>query len=97
MTLAPAQACTPEELLLMEDGSHFELLDGELREREVSSQSSRVTVAATAFLFEVAESGNHRLSVRNSASASSRIQAEFGALTPRSCSTSAPPSMIFAT
>lgn len=55
MTSAPALFATPEELLLMEDGSHFELLDGELRERNVSSQSNRVTVAATAFLFGVAQ------------------------------------------
>lgn len=60
MTSAPTRTSTPEELLLMEDGSHFELLEGELRERNVSSQSSRVNGAAVAFLVGVAKSGNHQ-------------------------------------
>jgi Uma2 family endonuclease len=35
---------TPEELLAMSDGGHFELIDGELTERNASLLSSRVAV-----------------------------------------------------
>jgi Uma2 family endonuclease len=35
---------TPEELLAMPDGGHFELIDGELTERNMSLLSSRVAV-----------------------------------------------------
>lgn len=52
---APAHACTPEELLLMEDGSHFELLDGELRERNVSRYSSLAAARVVRFLLGVAD------------------------------------------
>jgi Uma2 family endonuclease len=36
---------TPEELLAMPDGGHYELIDGELRERNMSLLSSRVAVS----------------------------------------------------
>jgi Uma2 family endonuclease len=36
---------TPEELLEMPDGGHYELIDGELKERNVSLLSSRVAVS----------------------------------------------------
>ncbi len=38
----------------MDDGSHFELLDGEPRERNVSIESSRVNIQAAAFLLGAA-------------------------------------------
>jgi Uma2 family endonuclease len=42
--IAKAQI-TPEELLAMPDGGHYELIDGELRERNMSLLSSRVAVS----------------------------------------------------
>ena len=36
---------TPEELLVMPDGGHYELIDGELKERNISLLSSRVAVS----------------------------------------------------
>jgi Uma2 family endonuclease len=47
---APPKLYTPDDLLTMEDGGHFELVDGELKERQVSTDSS--TVAAN-FAFEL--------------------------------------------
>jgi Uma2 family endonuclease len=41
----PAAEITPEELLAMPDGGHFELIDGELIERNMSLLSSRVAVS----------------------------------------------------
>jgi hypothetical protein len=36
----PKIAVTPEELLAMPDGGHYELIDGELKERRVSALSN---------------------------------------------------------
>ncbi len=42
--LSPANEVTPEDLLGMSDRRHYELVDGKLRERNVSLLSSRVAV-----------------------------------------------------
>ena len=44
---------TPEELLAMPDGGHYELIDGELKERKVSVLSNLVTAEVNRLL------GNH--------------------------------------
>ena len=44
---------TPEELLAMSDGGHFELIDGELRERNVSALSNLIALQVGRIL------GNH--------------------------------------
>ena len=41
----PAAEITPVELLAMPDGGHYELIDGELRGRNISLLSSRVAVS----------------------------------------------------
>jgi Uma2 family endonuclease len=41
----PKAEITPEELLAMPDGGHYELIEGELRERNMSLLSSRVAVS----------------------------------------------------
>jgi Uma2 family endonuclease len=41
----PKPQVTPEELLAMPDGGHYELIDGELRERNMSLLSSRIAVS----------------------------------------------------
>ncbi len=41
----PKADITPEELLAMPDGGHYELIDGELRERNMSLLSRRVAVS----------------------------------------------------
>jgi Uma2 family endonuclease len=41
----PTTEITPEELLAMPDGGHYELVDGELRARNMSLLSSRVAVS----------------------------------------------------
>jgi len=46
----PKAEVTPEELLVMPDGGHYELIDGELRERNVSVYSSRVAVKVSKIL-----------------------------------------------
>ncbi len=38
----PKAEVTPEELLAMPDGGHYELIDGELKERRVSFLSNLV-------------------------------------------------------
>ena len=38
---SPRREITPEELLAMPDGGHYELIDGELRERSMSLLSSQ--------------------------------------------------------
>ena len=43
--VSPKTEVTPEELLAMPDGGHYELIDGELRERNMSLLSSRVAVS----------------------------------------------------
>jgi Uma2 family endonuclease len=43
--VTPKTEVTPEELLAMPDGGHYELIDGELRERNMSLLSSRVAVS----------------------------------------------------
>lgn len=40
--LAPEQRRTPEELLTLPDGEHYELLDGELVEKQMGTESSWV-------------------------------------------------------
>jgi Uma2 family endonuclease len=46
----PGIEATPEELLEMPDGGHYELVDGELRERKVSALSNLVTIEISAIL-----------------------------------------------
>jgi Uma2 family endonuclease len=46
----PKAEVTPEELLAMPDGGHYELIDGELKERNVSVLSSRVAVKVSTVL-----------------------------------------------
>jgi Uma2 family endonuclease len=41
----PKTEVTPEELLAMPDGGHYELIDGELKDRNMSLLSSRVAVS----------------------------------------------------
>jgi Uma2 family endonuclease len=41
---------TPEELLAMPDGGHYELIDGELRERNVGALSNLVTIRVSTML-----------------------------------------------
>jgi Uma2 family endonuclease len=43
--VTPKTDVTPEELLVMPDGGHYELIDGELRERNMNLLSSRVAVS----------------------------------------------------
>lgn len=51
MSIAEAPVLTPEELLLMPDeGQGFELVHGELREVNVSKESSRVSGKVSHFL-----------------------------------------------
>src|SRR4051794_28045676 len=40
--VTPKSDVTPEELLGMSDGGHYELIDGELRERNVSALSNLI-------------------------------------------------------
>jgi Uma2 family endonuclease len=51
--IKPDARVTPEELLAMPDGGHYELIDGELRERKVSALSNLVAAEANRIL------GNH--------------------------------------
>ncbi len=46
----PKTEVTPEELLAMPDGGHYELIDGELKERRVSFLSNLVAAEVTAIL-----------------------------------------------
>jgi Uma2 family endonuclease len=46
----PKTQVTPEELLAMPDGGHYELIDGELREREVSVLSNLIAAEITGIL-----------------------------------------------
>ena len=43
----PKAEVTPEELLAMPDGGHYELIDGELRERNVSVLSNLIAAEIT--------------------------------------------------
>ena len=59
MSIAPSSLLTPEELLLMPDeGQGFELVHGELREVNVSKESSRVAGKISHFLEVYTESGH---------------------------------------
>ena len=46
----PKAEVTPEELLAMPDGGHFELIDGELKERRASFLSNLVAAEVTGIL-----------------------------------------------
>jgi len=46
----PKAELTPEELLAMPDGGHYELIDGELRERKVSALSNLIAAEITGVL-----------------------------------------------
>jgi Uma2 family endonuclease len=46
----PKSEVTPEELLAMPDGGHYELIDGELRERRASFLSNLVAAEVTGIL-----------------------------------------------
>lgn len=48
--VVPKTEVTPEELLVMPDGGHYELIDGELRERRVSFLSNLVAAEVTGIL-----------------------------------------------
>jgi Uma2 family endonuclease len=54
----PKAEVTPEELLAMPDGGHYELIDGELKERRVSFLSNLVTAEVTGILREHCRSHN---------------------------------------
>jgi Uma2 family endonuclease len=43
-TARPRTGVTPEELMAMPDGGHYELIDGELRERRVSALSNLIAL-----------------------------------------------------
>jgi Uma2 family endonuclease len=55
----PKTEVTPEELLAMPDGGHYELIDGELKERRVSALSNLVAAEVNRIL------GNHCQSHRS--------------------------------
>ena len=54
-TTAIKQQYTPEDLLTMPDGDRFELVDGELVERNMGWESSRVGGRLLGYLFEFCE------------------------------------------
>ena len=59
MSIAPSPALTPEDLLLMPDeGQGFELVRGDLREMNVSRESSRVSSRISHLLESFVESGH---------------------------------------
>lgn len=51
----PKVHVTPEDLLAMPDGKHYELVDGDIRERDVSALSSIVTARLTSRLDQFCE------------------------------------------
>lgn len=57
-TLEPQARHTPEDLLAMPDGKHFELRDGRLRERNVSALSSLVAATLTRLIGTFCQSRN---------------------------------------
>jgi Uma2 family endonuclease len=54
----PKAEVTPEELLAMPDGGHYELIDGELKERRVSFLSNLVAAEVTGILRDHCRSQN---------------------------------------
>jgi Uma2 family endonuclease len=48
--VSPKCEITPEDLLAMPDGGHYELIDGELKERNVSFLSSQIAVKVSTIL-----------------------------------------------
>ena len=54
----PKTEVTPEELLAMPDGGHYELIDGELKERRVSFLSNLVAAEVTGILRDHCRSQN---------------------------------------
>ena len=54
-TITPVQSVTPEDLLAMPDAERYELVDGELRERDMSGLSSVVGRRATTLLGNVVD------------------------------------------
>ncbi len=60
----PHTEISPEELLAMPDGGHYELVDGELRERKVSALSNLIAMEISGILHSILSRERSRLALR---------------------------------